>query len=106
MNKITWAKMMVGQIGHSRDVGTFRITSWVNPDKGLSSDIIVFIVENEIGFPATIEKKCLKKYDEMTEEEIKRAFCHKDFPTENFFRFYDIERKEIKQQIQDHRLEQ
>lgn len=102
MNKITWAQMMVGQLGFTRDMGVFRILSWVNPDKATTTEMIVFIVETEIGLPGYIEKRCLKAYDNMEEEQVKRAFCHKDFPSEFYYRMYTIEREGIKKQIQDH----
>lgn len=99
--------MMVGQIGFDREFGYFRIVSWINTDQYTTTNIITFIIENELGFPGYILKKCLKKYDKMPEEEIKRDFIFKggtkDYPSEGDFSDAELDRKHFKHQIEEHK---
>lgn len=101
---------MVGQIGYDREFGNFRIISWVNTDCFTTTNIVTFIIEDELGFPGHIQKKCLKKYDRMADEEIKKEFVFKggtmEYPSEEHFSDAELDRNHFKQQIQDHKQEQ
>jgi hypothetical protein len=107
MNKIMWARMMVGQIGQHREFGYFRIVSWVNTDQYTTTDLITFIIESELGLPGHLIKRCLKKYDQMTENDIKRDFIFKggtkDYPSEEDFIATELDRNHFKQQIEEHK---